>query len=84
MKVKLNFLFLVIFCFRIVFDVAASDTLTIPSLYPSSYAIYDIEQGLPFSCINQTFTDLKLCIKEDSERQKKITAKICRSFFCRG
>jgi signal transduction histidine kinase/DNA-binding response OmpR family regulator len=56
---RFSFFYLIVFCFQIIPDVAASDTLSIPALYPSSYTVYDIEQGLPFNCIDQTFTDLK-------------------------
>ena len=36
-----------------------TDTLSLPSLYPSTFSTYDIEQGLLISCIEETFTDSK-------------------------
>lgn len=39
--------------------VAGQDSLEIPKLYPSSFTAYDIDQGLPISCIDKLFVDAK-------------------------
>ena len=39
--------------------VKASDSISIPSIYPSRLTAYDIEQGLPASCVGRIFIDPK-------------------------
>jgi signal transduction histidine kinase/AraC-like DNA-binding protein len=47
-------------CLQNATNVIASDTLSsIPALYPSTYTVYDLEQGLPQSCVSGVYEDHK-------------------------
>lgn len=52
-------LFILLSYLSFVHSTTASDSLSISPIYPSTFATYDIEQGLLISCIEETFTDPK-------------------------
>jgi signal transduction histidine kinase/DNA-binding response OmpR family regulator len=54
---KKNVLHIISFFFLLVTIAEASDTLSIPTLYPSETTAYDIDQGLSVSCIRSVIAD---------------------------
>jgi signal transduction histidine kinase/DNA-binding response OmpR family regulator len=51
------FSFLIFIC--LIKFAGASDSLSIPSIFPSEITAYDIEQGLPMTCVENVFLDPK-------------------------
>lgn len=54
-----NFIIRVVIYLCFLSIISGQNTLDFPKLFPSSYTAYDIDQGLPISCVEKLFVDSK-------------------------